>query len=42
MEAELVKSRLDYLEDLAQAVFAQAPAILNHAGVRASAVKTLF
>jgi nucleotide-binding universal stress UspA family protein len=41
-EAELAKSRLDFLEDLAQAVFAQAQAILDHAGVPASAVNTHF
>jgi nucleotide-binding universal stress UspA family protein len=41
-EAELDKSRLDYLEDLAQAVFTQAQAILDRAGVPASAVKTHF
>jgi nucleotide-binding universal stress UspA family protein len=41
-EAELAKSRLAYLEDLAQAVFAQARAILDHAGVPAGAVKTHF
>jgi nucleotide-binding universal stress UspA family protein len=41
-EAELAKSRLDFLKDLAQAVFAQAQAILDHAGVPASAVNTHF
>ena len=41
-EAELAQSRLGYLEDLAQAVFAQAQAILDHAGVPAEAVDTHF
>jgi nucleotide-binding universal stress UspA family protein len=41
-EAELAKSRLGYLEDLAQAVFARARAILDHAGVPAGAVETHF
>jgi nucleotide-binding universal stress UspA family protein len=41
-EAEIAKLRLGYLEDLAQAVFAQAQAILNHAGVPAGAVETHF
>ena len=41
-EGELAKSRLGYLEDLAQAVFAQAQAILDHAGVPAGAVETYF
>jgi nucleotide-binding universal stress UspA family protein len=39
-EAEIAKLRLAYLEDLAQAVFAQARAILDHGGVPARAVKT--
>jgi nucleotide-binding universal stress UspA family protein len=41
-EAELAQSRLGYLEDVAQAVFAQAQAILNHVGVPAGAVDTHF
>ena len=39
-ETELAKSRLGYLEDLAQAVFARAQAPLVHAGVPAGAVET--
>jgi nucleotide-binding universal stress UspA family protein len=39
-EAELATSRLDFLADLAHAVFAQAQAILDRAGVPASAVNT--
>ena len=39
-EAELAKSRLGYLEDLAQAVFARAQATLDQAGVPAGAVET--
>ena len=41
-EAELATSRLSYLEDLAQAVFAQAQATLDRAGVSARVVKTHF
>jgi nucleotide-binding universal stress UspA family protein len=41
-EAELVKSCLVYLEDLAQAVFARAQAILDRAGVPGGAVETHF
>jgi nucleotide-binding universal stress UspA family protein len=41
-EAELAKSRPGYVEDLAQAVFARAQAILDHAGVPAGAVETHF
>jgi nucleotide-binding universal stress UspA family protein len=41
-EAELAKSRLGYLEDLPQAVFARAQAILDRAGVPAGAVETHF
>jgi nucleotide-binding universal stress UspA family protein len=41
-ETELAKSRLSYLEGLAQAVFARAQAILDRAGVPAGAVKTHF
>jgi nucleotide-binding universal stress UspA family protein len=39
-EAELAQSRLGYLEDLAQAVFARAQAILDRAGVPAGAMET--
>jgi hypothetical protein len=41
-EAGLARSRLGCLEDLAQAVFARAQAILDHAGVPAGAVETHF
>jgi nucleotide-binding universal stress UspA family protein len=39
-EAGLARSRLGYVEDLAQAVFAQAQASLDQAGVPAGAVET--
>jgi nucleotide-binding universal stress UspA family protein len=41
-EADLAKSRLGYLEDLAQAVFAQARAILDHTGIPVEAVEAHF
>jgi nucleotide-binding universal stress UspA family protein len=39
-EAEISEARVRYLEDVAQAVFAKARAILQHAGVPVEAVKT--
>jgi nucleotide-binding universal stress UspA family protein len=41
-EAELAESRLGCLEDLAQAVFAQARAILDHTGIPVEAVEAHF
>jgi nucleotide-binding universal stress UspA family protein len=39
-EAEITAARIRYLEDLAQAVFAKAQSILQHAGLPVGAVKT--
>ena len=39
-EGELAKARLGYVEDLAQAVFAQAQASLDQAGIPTEAVET--